>query len=106
MYHLIILEQLKTNADYEQKLKKKSQSDKAMFSIAWQVEELKRICAECRQLRAEVRMMVEYQNTDFQHLNFPRRLADIREKLCLSAKTASKYRRRGSNTYFCVHDLS
>ena len=45
---------LTVNAEYEEMLQKKTRSDKPMFATAWKLEELKKLCVECRSLHAEI----------------------------------------------------
>ena len=80
-------QQLTTKA-YEKATQKRSQSDKALFSLAWQLEELKKMC---------IAVVMDLLNTNSQSLNnLPLRLSKIRERLHISAKAASKYRRQAA----------
>ena len=85
---------------YEKATQKKRQTDKALFSLAWQLEELRSMCEESRLLRAELTVVMNLLTSPA--TNLPLRLSKIREKLHLSAKAASKYRRQAC---ICVYDF-
>ena len=94
---------VKVSATYEEKLKKTNKSDKAMFAIAWQLEELKQLCTECRSLHTELNVTLELvcdPDTDFQQSNIPRRLTNLRERLSAVVKASSKYRRQPASHVF------
>ena len=88
---------------YEKATQKKRQTDKALFSLAWQLEELRSMCEESRLLRAELTVVMDLLTspaTNRQSLNLPLRLSKIRERLHVSAKAASKYRRQAATHVF------
>ena len=94
---------LTVNAEYEEKLGQKNKSDKAMFAIAWKVEELKRLCAECRSLRTELNAtmdLIRDPDTDFEQSNIPRQLTDLRRRLSASLKATYKYKRTPASHVF------
>jgi hypothetical protein len=90
---------------YEKATQKRNQTDKALFSLAWQLEELKNMCEECRLLRAELTVVVDLLNnpdTNLQSLNLPLRLSKLREKLlsvCIKIQTT------GNDSRICFHDF-
>lgn len=86
----------KIEQDYEKKLEKRNKSDKAMFALAWQVEELQKLCAEYRLLQAEICVIVDLLTnplTDFYQINLPQCLAKLREWLLTVVKAAYLYKR-------------
>ena len=94
---------LTVNAEYEEKLGQKSKSDKAMFAIAWKVEELKQLCAACRSLHTELNVtmdLIRDPDTDFEQSNIPRRLTDLRGRLSASVKATYKYKRTPASHVF------
>ena len=63
------------------------------------------MCKECDRLRVELSVIVDIPNnpdTNQQSLNLPLQLSKLREKLCLSAKAVSKYRRQAATNVLCL----
>ena len=74
-----------------------------MFAIAWKVEELKRLCAECRSLHTELNAtmdLIRDPDTDFEQSNIPRQLTDLRRRLSASLKATYKYKRTPASHVF------
>ena len=92
---------LTVNAEYEEVLQKKTRSDKPMFLTAWKLEELKKLCVECRSLHAEINVtmdLVHDPDTNFEQSNIPRWLTNLRGRLSAVLKAVYKYKRHHANT--------
>lgn len=94
---------MKANADNEDKLKNPKMSDKSMFEAAWKVEELERVCIECRSLRTELTVVLDAlreSESTFQQLNIPRRLTAIRQRLSAIVKALYRWKRTAASHVF------
>lgn len=110
LYAMLILCRLSTtgalesNTEYEEKLKTKTKSEKDMFALAWQIEELKQLCSECRSLRTEINVVMDLVGNPVsgseQHVNIPRRLTVLRDRLCAVVKATYRYRRKPATHVF------
>ena len=52
--YLVHVELRNTNSTYEDKVKERQRSDKPMFALAWDLEELKKTHDDCRKLISEL----------------------------------------------------
>ncbi len=96
---------MKANADNEHKMKNAKMSDKSMFEAAWKVEELERVCIECRSLRTELTVVLDAlreSESTFQQLNIPRRLTAIRQRLSAIVKALYRWKQTAASH---VHDI-
>ena len=89
-----ILELQRANNSYEEKLKSGCAAENTMFSLSWDIEELKYLNDECRKMYSEI---VECTNACtsemFQQRNIPQRLTQIRKKLCDLRKRITHFKR-------------
>jgi len=82
------------NNNYEEKLKSGGTAESTMFSLSWDIEELKHISTECRNMYREVTQCISDCTSElFQHCNIPRQLSQIRKKLCELNKRIVHFRR-------------
>ncbi|XP_065893244.1 uncharacterized protein [Dysidea avara] len=99
----VLKELQKANDSYQEHLTAGSTSDQTMFSLSWDVQELKNIDLECRQVYSELRHCSDSCRPEsFQEQNIPRRLVDIRQKLCKIIKRISHYRRTPATHVFVI----
>ena len=94
---------MEANADYENKLKNAKKSDKTMFEVAWKVEELDRVCIECRSIRTELTVVLDglrESESTVQQLNIPRRLTAIRQRLSAIVKALYRWKRTAASHVF------
>ncbi len=94
---------MEANADYENKLKNAKKSDKTMFEAAWKVEELDRVCIECRSIRTELTVVLDglrESESTVQQLNIPRRLTAIRQRLSAIVKALYRWKRTAASHVF------
>lgn len=76
-----------------------------MFSLCWDIRELKNLTDESRKLRANINSIIDRlgaSNFDMQEQNMPRKLADLRERLVALLKGVSRYRRSAATHLFVV----
>ena len=72
----------KANNAYEEKLSHEHVPEQTMFSLSWDVKELKSVNAECCTLFNEIEWCIDACNSGlFQRLNVPRKLTAIKSKL-------------------------
>ena len=78
------LELRTANNSYEEKLKSSGTNDQTKFSLSWDIKELKDISKECRKMYSDLTECINNTCTSelFHQSNVPRKLAQIREKLC------------------------
>ena len=83
------------NTTYEEHLQSGKASDKTMFSLSWDIEELKNISTEGRRLRVELSSTLDTVSTadaDFQQLNVAQKITSIRERLGALVKEATRFK--------------
>ena len=97
------LELQTVNSNYEEKLKSNSTTDQTKFSLSWDIEELKDISKECRKMYSD---LTECRNACtselFQQSNVPRKLAQIRERLCELTKRIVHSKREPATHIFVL----
>lgn len=72
-----------------------------MFSLSWDVEELKALNEEGRKLRVEISSLVDICTPrNFQPMNVPRKLTSIRQRLCELIKRVTKFKRNAATHVF------
>ena len=65
-----------------------------MFSLSWDIDELKKIDVECRKMYSEITECVSACTPEmYQSCNVPRRLTEIRQKLCDLSKRVMHFKR-------------
>lgn len=93
------------NTTYEEHLQSGKASDKTMFSLSWDIEELKNISTEGRMLRVELSSTLDTVSTadaDFQQLNVARKITSIRERLGALVKEATRFKRKAATHIFVI----
>lgn len=107
--HLHILhnytELQKFNATYEKNLQEGKAADKTMFSLSWDIEELKRISTERRSLRIELSTIIDAISTtdiDTQQFNLPRKLSLIRDRLTTLTKKVVRFKHKPATHMFVI----
>ena len=70
-YNINHLELQTANSNYEEKLKSGGGAETTMFSLSWDIEELKCIDIECRKLYSEVAECIGCTSELFQLRNVP-----------------------------------
>ncbi len=101
------IELKKKQLEYEQKLKSKHPSDEAMFSLAWDVEELTQLSDKGHALRVEIVAAQDVFNKpdiERQLHNLPRKLCSIRENRSEMIKRTVKFRRQPATHVFLPDD--
>ena len=76
-----------------------------MFSLCWDIEELKKLSSEGRNLRVELSAAFDVaRNADinFQQYNMPRKLSSIRERLGTFVKGVTRFRRKAATHIFVI----
>ena len=79
----IIIELASINSEYEQKLKQRQHSDKAMFSLAWDIQELKKTHDECHKFISKLsNLSLSISKSDYDtKSNVPYKLSSLQESL-------------------------
>lgn len=93
------------NTTYEEHLQSGKASDNTMFSLSWDIEELKNISTEGRMLRVELSSTLDTVSTadaDFQQLNVARKITSIRERLGALVKEATRFKRKAATHIFVI----
>lgn len=100
---MILPELQSANNLYEQKLAAGNSSDQAMFSISWDIEELKSISAQCRKIHHELTYCINACTHDlFEQRNIPRKMTEIRSTMCKVIKRISHFRRTPATHVFIL----
>ena len=68
-YAIIFIELQKANSSYEEKLQEGCSKDKTLFSLSWDIEELKAMNEEGRRMRIEISSLLNLSPTSFQSVN-------------------------------------
>ena len=88
------LELQRANNNYEEKLKSGCAAENTMFSLSWDIEELKYLNDEYRKMYSEIVECTNACSSEmFQQRNIPRRLTQIRKKLCDLHKRITHFKR-------------
>jgi len=91
------------NKSFEDKLTEGHVSDKNMFSISWDIEELKAISSECRKMHHELQSCLDACCANMlQDQNIPRKLSGIRPALCNVIKRVAHFRRTPATHVFIM----
>ena len=78
-------------------------SDQTMFGLSWDVQELKNIDLECQQVCSELHHCIDSCRPEsFQEQNIPRKLVEIRRKLCEIVKQIAHFRRTPALHVFMI----
>lgn len=91
------------NTTCEEKLLQRKATDKVMFSLLWDIEELKNLSSEGRRLRAEMSALREVASDvaiDLRQYNLPRKLSSLRENLAKFVKGITQFKRIPSTHIF------
>ena len=97
------LELRTANSNYEEKLKSNSTTDQTKFSLSWDIEELKDISKECRKMYSDLTECSNACTSElFQQSNVPRKLAQIRERLCELTKRIVHFKREPATHIFVL----
>ena len=97
------LELRTANNSYEEKLKTSGTNDQTKFSLSWDIEELKDISKECRKMYSDLTECINTCTSElFHQSNVPRKLAQIREKLCELTKRIVHFKREPATHIFVV----
>ena len=95
---------LKANTEYEDKMKSGHSADQTMFSLAWNVEELKALNSQGSTIHRELLVCIKCCAPGlFEQHNIPRRLVTIRKQLVNFVKRTVHFRRTPATHIFCVH---
>ena len=74
-----------------------------MFSISWDIEELKHLSSECRKMHHELTHCLSACTDElFQEQNIPRKLTSIRSALCDLIKRIAHFRRTPATHVFVL----
>ena len=91
----------KANHAYEEKLSHGHVLDQTMFSLSWDIEELKSISGECRTLFCEVEWCIDACSSElFHRQNVPRKLTTIKSNLSNVIRRTVHFRRRPATHIF------
>ena len=78
-------------------------TDQTMFSLSWDVEELKNISIECRQMYSELTECINNCTSQlFHQSNVPRKLTQIRQRLSELTKRIRHFRREPAMHIFVL----
>ena len=103
MYIVRSLELQTTNSAYKEKLKSSISNDQMMFSLSWDIEELKNIGRESRKLYSDLRECVNTCTHElFHESNVPRKLAQIRQRMCEVMKRIVHFKREPATHIFIL----
>lgn len=100
-----ITELQKSNSTYEDNIKEGKATDKTMFSLSWDIEELKKLLSDCRSLCVEMSAVldaVSNADIDLQQYNLPRKLSSIRERLSNLVKGLTRFKRQPATHIFVM----
>ena len=91
----------KANHAYEEKLSHGHVLDQTMFSLSWDIEELKSINGECRTLFREVEWCIDACSSElFHRQNVPRKLTTIKSNLSNVIRRTVHFRRSPATHIF------
>lgn len=91
------------NSTYEEKLKSGGTTDQTMFNLSWDIEELKSISEECRQVYSDLTDCINKCTSElFHHLNIPRKLTKIRQRLRELTKRIEHFKREPATHIFVL----
>ena len=91
------------NNEYEDKLKADHTPNQVMFSLSWDVEELKNITAECRKVYYDLESCITACTDQlFQEQNVPKKLTNIRSKLTDIIRRSVHFRRDPASHVFVL----
>jgi len=94
-------ELLKANREYEDKMKSGHSADQTMFSLSWDIEELKTLNSQGRAIHHELLACIECCALGlFEQHNIPRRLVTIRKQLVNFVKRTVHFRRTPATHIF------
>lgn len=105
-YNFFVLTELqKTTSEYEEKQKSGGAAEKTMFSLLWDVDELKRLNDEGRRIRTEISATLSLlalpAAARHEH-NVPRRLASLRTQLSGFIKGLFHFKRTPATHMFVL----
>ena len=98
------IELQKANSSYEEKLQEGCSKDKTLFSLSWDIEELKAMNEEGRRMRIEISSLLNLSPTSFQSVNGPRKLTAIRQQFCDLTRRVVKFKREAATHVFVFYD--
>ena len=91
------------NKSFEDKLAEGHATDKSMFSISWDIEELKAISSECRKIHHKLQCCLDACcSSTLEDQNIPRKLLEIRPTLCTLIKRIAHFRRTPATHVFIM----
>ena len=95
VYYIVFnLELQRANNNDEEKLKSGCAAENTMFSLSWDIGELKYLNDECHKMYSEIVECTNACSSEmFQQHNIPRRLTQIRKKLCDLRKRITHFKR-------------
>ena len=76
-----------------------------MFSLSWDIEELKKLSSEGHSIRVELSSALDVVGSadlDLQQNNLPRKLSSIRERLASFVKGITRFRRQPATHLFMI----
>jgi len=102
--NVVYLLELRTaNSTYEEKLESNSTTDQTMFSLSWDIEELKRICSESRKIYNDLTECVNScTHKLFHESNVPRKLTQIRQRMRDVTKRIVHFKREPTTHIFVL----
>ena len=105
LYTFFIFTELqKANTSYEEKQRAGNAAEKTMFSLIWDIEELKRLNQDGRHLSTDMTEALDLcaQETARQECNLPRKLVSIRNRLCDIVKGIFRFKRTPATHMFVL----
>jgi len=89
------------NKEYEDKLKSGSSGDQTMFSLSWDIEELKALSNQGRSIHHDLLVCIDCCNAEqFDQLNVPRKLTTVRRQLLDFVKRTVHFQRTPATHIF------
>jgi len=103
MNAVYLLELRTAKCTYEEKLKSNSTTDQTMFSLSWDIEELKNICSEFRKIYNDLTECVNSCKHElFHESNVPRKLTQIRQRMHDATKRILHFKREPATHIFVL----
>ena len=103
--HVVLLELLKAQSNYDEKLKASHPSEQAMFALTWDIDELDKLTTEGRNLHVDIVTALDTlkkPETEHQQLNIPRKVDSIRKRCVEMIKRTTRFRRKQATHMFVL----
>lgn len=90
------------NSEYEEKLSSGSPKNNTMFSLCWDIDELKNLNQNLQAIRVEVGALLNVLPNDDPNVNVPMKVSSLREMLEKAIKGVTKYQRIQATHMFVI----